>query len=37
VQNRVLAVVVDERAVLDALVLLFEVGSESRAVTAALW
>ena len=37
VQNRVLAVVVDERAVFDALVLLFEVGGESWAVAAALW
>jgi hypothetical protein len=36
VQDGVLAVVVDEGAVFDALVLLFEVGGEGGAVAAAL-
>jgi hypothetical protein len=36
VQDCVLAIVVDECAVLDLLVLLFEVGGESGAVAAAL-
>jgi hypothetical protein len=36
VQDGVLAVVVDERAVFDALVLFFEVGGEGGAVAATL-
>jgi hypothetical protein len=36
VQDGVLAIVVDERTVLDALVLFFEVGREGGAVAAAL-